>query len=273
MNALKRLSLALLFALPCAAASAEPRLSGQLQLAGSSTMAPLMTEIAKRFQTLHPEVRIAVRMGGSGRGVSDARAGTADIGMVSRALSEGERDLYGVPIARDGVAVIVHRDNPVAALSERQLVDIYTGKIVNWREVGGRDASILVLAGPPQRGSSELFVHYLRLGYEQFKAGKVVGDNAERIEAVAADAHAIVYVSLGEAERDALAGVPIKLLPAGGVAASSRSVRRGDFPISRPLTLVAKGAPTGLARDFVEFCLSSQVTDIIRTLDFVPYLD
>lgn len=276
MNTMKswRAALFFLLALGCAAtALAQSRLSGQLLLAGSSTMAPLMSEIAKRFQSLHPGVRIEVRTGGSGRGISDVREGKADIGMVSRALTEAEGDLHGIPIARDGVGIIVHRDNPVTSLSDRQLVDIYTGKIANWRQVGGRDATILVLAGPPERGSSELFVHYLQLRYEQIKFQRQIGENAERTKVIVGNPHAIIYTSIGEAERNIRAGTPIKLLPMGGVAASSRTVRSGDYPIARPLTLVAKAVPTGLARDFIEFCLSSQVTDLVRALDFVPYLD
>ncbi|MDP3844191.1 MAG: phosphate ABC transporter substrate-binding protein [Oxalobacteraceae bacterium] len=247
--------------------------ASRLLLTGSTTMAPLMVEIGRRFQTLHPRIQIEVQMGGSGRGISDARQGKADIGMVSRALGERERDLTGMPIARDGVAIIVHKDNPVSALSDRQLLDIYSGKIANWRQVGGRDAPLHMLAGPPEGASSELFSHYLQLPYEQIKAQGRVAANAERIAAVAADPRAIIWVSVGEAERKALDGVPIKLLAVGGVAAGSKTVRNGNYPISRPLTLVTRGTPTGATRAFIEFCVSSQVTDLVLAFDFVPYLD
>lgn len=247
--------------------------TGRLLLTGSTTMAPLMIDVAKRFQTLHPGVQIEVQMGGSGRGIGDARAGKADIGMVSRALGEMERDLHGISIARDGVAVIVHKDNPVSALGDRQLLDIYSGKIANWRQVGGGDTPLHALAGGPEGASSELISHYLQLPYEQIKAQRRVGPNAERIAAVAADPQAIIWVSLGEAERNALSGVPIKLLAVGGVAATSRNVRNGNYPISRPLTLVTRGTPTGAARAFIEYCVSSQITDIVIGFDFVPYLD
>lgn len=250
-----------------------PLPTSRLLLTGSTTMAPLMVEIGKRFHTLHPRIQIEVQMGGSGRGISDARQGKADIGMVSRTLGETEKDLAGIPIARDGVAVIVHKDNPVNALSDRQLLDIYTGKIANWRQVGGRDAPLRMLAGPPEGGSSELFSHYLQLPYERIKAQGRVGPNAERIAAVAADPHAMIWLSVGEAERRARDGVPIKLLAVGGVAASSKNVRNGNYPLSRPLTLVTRGTPTGAARAFIEFCVSSQVTDLVLAFDFVPYLD
>lgn len=255
------------------AESSAPLPASRLLLAGSTTMAPLMVEIGRRFQTLHPGIQIEVQMGGSGRGISDARQGKADIGMVSRALGESERDLTGMPIARDGVAIIVHKDNPVSALSDRQLLDIYSGKIANWRQVGGRDAPLNMLAGPPEGASSELFSHYLQLPYEQIKAKGRVAANAERIAAVAADPHAMIWVSVGESERKARDGVPIKLLAVGGVAASSKNVRNGNYPLSRPLTLVTRGTPTGAARIFLEFSVSSQVTDLVLAFDFVPYLD
>lgn len=255
------------------AESSAPLPATRLLLTGSSTMAPLMVEIARRFQALHAGIQIDVQMGGSGRGISDVRQGKADIGMVSRALGETEHDLYGIPIGRDGVAIIVHKDNPINALGDRQLVDIYTGRVTNWQQVGGRTAPLQVLAAPREGGSSELLTHYLGLPYDQIKAQGRIGPNAERIAAVAADPRAIVYVSVGEAERKARDGTPIKLLAIGGVAASSRSVRTGNYPLSRPLTLVTKGAPSGKTRAFIEYCLSSQVTDLVLAFDFVPYLD
>ncbi|RWA53145.1 ABC transporter substrate-binding protein [Cupriavidus sp. UYMSc13B] len=236
-------------------------------------MAPLVSEIGRRFSAIHPGVCIEVQTGGSGRGVSDAREGKADIGMVSRTLAESSGALYGFPIARDGVAVIVHRDNPVQALSDRQLTDIFTGKVTNWKRVGGRDVPIQVLAGEANRASSELLVHYLGIRYEDIHPQRLVGDNALRIKAIAETPGAVVYVSVGEAERKAKAGVPIKLLPVAGIEATSQNVRQGSFPISRPLTLVTRGLPKGLAKTFVEFSLSSQVTDLVVTYDFIPYLD
>lgn len=247
--------------------------TSRLLLTGSTTMAPLIAEVAKRFQTLHPGIQIEVQMGGSGRGINDAHGGKADIGMVSRALKPEETALYNVSIARDGVAIIVHKGNPVLSLSDKQLMDIYTGKVTNWRQVGGRDAPMHVLAGSREGGSAELFSQYLKLPYDEIRAQRSIAANAERTAAVAADPDAIIWTSLGEAERMAQEGVPIKSLAVGGVAATSRNVRNGDYPISRPLTLVTRGAPSGSARAFIEFCVSSQITELVLAFDFVPYLD
>lgn len=248
-------------------------LSGRLLITGSSTMAPLVSAIAQRFQSLHPAVRVEVQMGGSGRGIADARSGKADIGMASRALGEAERALYSLPIARDGITLIVHRDNPVQALTNRQIVDIYTGKITNWRAVGGRGTAILTVKAEAKYSSTELFTQYFDIAYDDIRAQRTVGDNPTRIKLMSENPNAIIYMSVGEAERRMQAGAPIKLLPVDGVAASSRSIRDGNFPISRALSLVVKGMPTGLAKAFIEYAVSSQVTDLVVAHDFVPYLD
>jgi phosphate transport system substrate-binding protein len=245
----------------------------RMQLSGSTTMAPLMVEIGKRFQRRYPAVGFDIALGGSGRGILDAREGKVDIGMVSRALDAAENDLHGTPIARDGVALIVHRDNPVRQLTQAQLFQLYTGAIANWRQLGGRNAPLKVLAGPAEGGSSEQFSHYLKLPYASLVAHGRVANNADRISAVANDPNAIIFVSVGEAERRARAGAPIRLLTVDGVSPTSTNVRTENYPMSRPLTLVTRHRPTGITRSFIEFCVSSQVTDLILSFDFIPYLD
>lgn len=280
MHAVKALSALLCLAFVCAIAEAAEKrtaasgaLSGRLLLSGSSTMAPLMKEIGKRFQALHPNVRIEVQAGGSERGIGDVRGGKADIGMVSRALTGQESDLYGFPIARDGVCLILHRENPVRTLTDRQVADIYTGRIGNWKKVGGRDAPITVLNPKAGYASTKLFTEYFNIRSADIRADQVVGDNPTRIRAIADNPNAIAYVSVGEAERTAQAGAPIKLMPMDGVAASSTNILSGNFPIFRPLTLVTRRLPAGVAKAFIEFSLSSQVTALVQTHNFVPYPD
>lgn len=252
-----------------AAAGQEKR----LLITGSSTMYPLIAEIGRRFQALHPEVLIEVHSGGSGRGISDVREGKASIGMASRALSGKESNLFGFPIARDGVSIILHKDNPVKALSDAQVVGIYTGRITNWKLVGGRNAPITVVNPKKNYSSAELFTHYFKLNYDDIKAAMVVGDNPERLRAVAGNPAAVAYVSSGEAERRANSGVPIKLLPINNVMPTQRNIITGNYPISRPLNLVTTGLPSGMAKAFIDYCLSSAVVDLIVRYDFVPYED
>lgn len=246
---------------------------GKLFITGSSTMCSLIAEISKRFQSLHPEVRIEVQCGGSGRGVSDALSGKADIGMVSRTLSDKEKNLYSFPIARDGVSIILHKSNPVKFLSDARIADIYTGKITNWKKVGGRDAPIRVVNAQKGYSSAELFVHYFKIDYDDIKAAIVAGDNPARITAVTDNPNAIAYVSSGEAERKAASGVPIKVLPIHNVTPTNRNIITGNYPITRPLMLVTNKLPSGMAKAFIDFCLSSSVVDLIERYDFVPYED
>ncbi|MEO8599158.1 MAG: phosphate ABC transporter substrate-binding protein, partial [bacterium] len=225
----------------------------RLVLTGSSTVAPLALEIAKRFEQQNPGVRVDVQSGGSSRGVADARSGLADIGMVSRALKPEENDLIAHTIAMDGIGIILHSGNPVQSLSDTQIIAIYTGQIANWKAVGGRDARITVVNKAEGRSTLELFLHHFALKNSEIKAQVVIGENEQGIKTVAGNPAAIGYVSIGTAEFDAAHGTPIKLLPMAGVAATVANVRDGRFPLSRPLNLVTRGAPSGLAKRFIDF--------------------
>ncbi len=239
-----------------------------LTLTGSSTVAPLAAEIGKRFEQKHPGVRVDVQTGGSSRGVTDATSGLADIGMVSRVLKDDE-NLKSFTIAQDGIAMTVNKDNPVKALTRDQVIAIYTGKITKWSEVGGKDAAITVINKAEGRATLELFCHHFGLKNSDIKAQVVIGDNEQEVKTVSGNAEAIGYVSIGSAEVDIQAGVPIKMLPLEGIAATVDHVRDGTWPLSRPLNLVTKSDPTGVAKEFIELATSKDVEDLIKDLAFV----
>lgn len=247
-------------------------LSGTLRLSGSSTMTPLMQAIAARFQALHPGVSFDIHSGGSKRGIEDARSGKADIGMASKSLPE-DKELTAIAIARDGGAILLHRDNPVAQLSDEQVRAIFTGKLKNWKQVGGADAPIYVIGRDTKRGVHELFLHYYKLAAADLHTDAVGNDNAATIPLLLAHPNGIVFFSIGEAERRIAVGTPLKLLAAGGVAASRQNIQKGDYPIARPLTLVTRGLPQGLAKTFIDYTRSPAVYDLIEKNEFVAYLD
>ena len=242
----------------------------KLGLTGSCTIAPLAAEIGKRFETLNPGVQIDVQTGGSSRGISDVRAGIADIGMVSRALKVEESDLKAHTIARDGIGVIVHADNPVASLGDAEIVAIFTGKIADWAEVGGKTGRITVVNKAEGRSTLELFLSYIKLKNSEIKAHVVIGDNQQGIKTVAGNPGAIGYVSIGTAEFETSQGTPIKLLPISGVAASVGVVKHGKFPLARPLNLVTGTEPVGLAKRFIDFARSKDVHDLVEAEFFIP---
>ncbi|CAA0096137.1 Phosphate-binding protein PstS 1 [Halioglobus japonicus] len=246
-------------------------LAGQrLTLTGSSTIAPLVLEIGKRFEQQNVGVRVDVQTGGSSRGISDARTGLADIGMVSRVLHESEADLKAHAIAVDGVSMVLHRDNNIDTLCNDQIRDIYTGKIRNWRELGGADQQITVVNKAEGRSTLELFLAYFGLRNSQIRASVVIGDNQQGIKTIAGNAGAIGYVSIGAAEFVEYEGAPIKRLRMNGIQASTAQVRAGSFPLSRPLNLVTAGEPDELAQRFIRFAQGPDVDDLIESQFFVP---
>lgn len=244
--------------------------SGQLTITGSSTVAPLVAEMAMRFEQKYPKVRIDVQTGGSGKGIADARNGIADIGMASRDLKPSEADLQSYKIAADGVSLIVHDSNGVQALSDQQIVEIYTGKIDNWRQVGAADQQITVVHKAEGRATLEVFLEYFNLQNPSVQADVIVGDNQHGIKTVAGVKGAIGYVSIGTAEAEIESGTPVRLLAVGGVAATSESVAAGEFPICRPLNLVMLDLTNPLVKSFVEFCKSEEVHDQVVAQYFVP---
>ncbi len=251
--------------------AAGGELAGKLTLTGSSTLAPLVAEIGKRFEALHSAVRVDVQSGGTSRGIADARAGTAEIGMVSRELTADERaDLLGHAIARDGVCMIVNAENPVSELSDQQIVGIYLGRITRWSEVGGPEAEITVVNKAEGRATLAVFSEHFGIDPQAIQADVVIGENEQGILTVAGDPHAIGYVSIGTAETEARGGAQIRLLPIGGVPASSASLESGRYALARPLQLVTLGPPDGLSHAFIEYCRSSAVHDLVRELGFVP---
>lgn len=241
----------------------------KLTITGSSTVAPLAAELAKRYETSHPGVRIDVQTGGSTRGIQDARKGVADIGMASRALKPSEASLVAHTIALDGIGLIVHASNPIAALSDAQVRAIFSGEVNDWSALGGRAAPITVVNKAQGRSTLELFLAYTGLEDADVDADVIIGDNEQGVKTVAGNPNAIGYVSIGTAEYGAQAGVPIRLLPMRGVAASVDNVRNGSFPLSRQLNFVTAGPPAGLAADFIAFARSPAAHADIQRLYFV----
>jgi phosphate transport system substrate-binding protein len=266
--------MALLWCQPMWAAqgsAAKSAPAGKLVITGSSTMAPLVTEIARRFEARYPGMKVEVRAGGSGKGISDLREGTSTISMASRALLDSEKDLFGFPIARDGVALIVHRDNPIKSLSEPQVRDVLTGKISNWQTVGGRNAAVMLIWRGKGQGSAEFVAEHFNLSHADVRAQATIADNEALVRELESRPDAVASFSVGEAERRMQAGARIKMLAFGGIAPSGKTIRNSSYALSRPLTLVTRHIPEGAEKRFIEFALSGHVANLLAKYDFVGY--
>lgn len=254
----------------CQESPAATNTKQKLIITGSSTIAPLIADIGKQFEAENPGTRIDVQTGGSSRGIADTRSGIAHIGMASRALHDEEvMDLIGTPIARDGIGLIVHADNPVSNLRTQQVVDVFTGKISNWQSVGGLDEPIVVVNKAEGRATLEVFLRHFHLANSEILADVVIGDNQHGIKTVAGNPQAIAYVSIGTAAFDEASGVPIKLLQLNAIAPTSTTVGDGAFPLSRPLTLVTTKHPHPLTQTFITFAASSHVQDLVAQHYFI----
>ncbi len=241
-----------------------------LVLTGSSTVAPLASELGQRYESQQSDIQVDVQTGGSSRGIADARSGVADIGMASRDLTADEQDLTAHIIARDGITVILHEANPITSLTDAEIADIYTGEIDNWQEVGGEDASIVVVNKADGRATLDVFLDYFDLDSGEIDADIVIGDNTQGLKTVAGNPQAIGYISIGTAQAGVEQGEPIRLLPIQGVAASAENVANGTFPLARSLSLITSDNPSDAAQAFIDFAQSDAVHDLIEAQNVVP---
>lgn len=245
--------------------------SRPLVVTGSSTIYPLMTDIARRFERLNPGVSIDVRSGGSGKGIADLRGGVSDIAMVSRQLADNERHLFAFALCRDGAAIVVHRSNPLKGLSRHQLSELLTGNISDWKQLGARAGAIRLAWRTENQAIPELIQRHLKLKPEQIRSHTTFFENEDAIGFVANDRNAITLAALGVAERSAKSGVAIKLLAYEGIPASTRALRDLTYSLSRPLILVTRSIPEGLQKRLVDYAVSRAVNDLHEKHGFVPY--
>jgi phosphate transport system substrate-binding protein len=234
-------------------------------------MAPLMSEIAERFESKNGKVRVDIQTGGSSRGIADAMRGLADIGMSSRALYEKEKEsLVTHTMALDAVAFVVHATNSIDSLSSQNVLDIFQGKIKNWKELGGQDLAVVVVNRAKGRSEYDLVTKSLGISPASIKADVIAGENQQCVKVVSNNPGAISYLSAGTAQFESENGTSIKLAKLDEVAPSLSNIRSGKYPIVRPLVLLVRESPQSQVNSFLKFALSSEVHDLVKGQSFVP---
>jgi len=243
----------------------------RLTVAGSSTVQPLAEVAAQAYEKKHPDVRIDVQGGGSAVGISSVRSGLSDIGIVSRPLhAVNEADLTATPIARDGLAIIVHASNPLKNITRQQVVDIYTGAITNWKQLGWLDKRIVVVNKEEGRATRELFEKYFHLKGKFVKSAVIIGPNGQAIITVAGNPQAVAYVSIGSAAVAEQEGTKIHRVFLDGIEASVAHVKDGTYGLSRTLNMVTRSRPSGLAKSYLDFILGPEGQKLVLEQEFVP---
>lgn len=250
---------------------------------GSDTLVNLALAWAEAYGKLHPEVRISVTGGGSGTGIAAMINGTVDIANASREMKPEEiaaaRANGFSPVefvvARDAIAVVVHPSNPVSALTLRQISDIYTGKITNWKELGGEDRPIVLLSRESNSGTYVYFLeNVVRLGDSKskllFSSETLLMPSSQGISTeVRQNPNAIGYDGLGYVTADQK--VLAVARDAGGpyVRPAVATVNAGTYPISRPLYMYTPHEPAGQVKAYLDWILS-EGQPLITELGFVP---
>ena len=240
---------------------------GKIDIAGGTAHIPVMKEAAKRIMGANPDIRITVAGGGSGVGVKQAGEGLVEIGNTGRPLKKDEVEKYGLetfPFAIDGVAVVVNPANKVAELSFEQLIDIYAGKITNWKAVGGDDAEINLYVREDGSGTREVFTDKaIKKGDVSAKAN-VVNSNGAMKTAVAKDARAIGYVGIGHIDSS------VKAPKLAGMTATQENAASGKYTVVRDLFMNTKGKPAGLTALFIDYIYSPEGAQIIKDSGYIP---
>ena len=223
--------------------------------AGSTSVQPYAEILAEEYMALHPGEFIDIQGGGSSAGITAAESGTADIGMSSRSLKESEGHLWMVEIAKDGLAVIVHPENPIGDLSLAQVRGIYAAGIANWSELGGPDAKIHVITREEGSGTRSAFEE-LVMGEAGITPKAIVQSaNGSVRQLVAGDRHSIGFISLGLVDDPE---IRVKAVRLEGVEAARENVVSGSYPLYRSFLFVAREEPSGPAGQFIDFIFSAE---------------
>ena len=257
---------------------------GSIQVKGSDTMVNLGQAWAEKYMEQNPTEFVAVTGGGSGTGLSSLISGTCDIAMSSRNIKEKEIALAQkkginpneIKVALDGLAVVVNPKNPVSKLTLDQLAGIFTGKITNWKEVGGMDLKIVLLSREVNSGTHVYFKeHVLRNNDPNNKAefapsALMLSSSQAIADEAAANSSAIGYYGMGYISPKQKAIFVAKDAKSEYEEPVINNVINGKYPISRPLYVYTNGVPEGAVKKFVDFALSKEGQEIVLKTDFVP---
>lgn len=231
---------------------------GNIVIKGSTTVLPIAQKTAEAYMKQNPDVKITISGGGSGEGIKALVDGSTDIADSSRFIKQKEVDLavkngiYPVPfaVAYDCIVPVVHPTNTVVNLTLAQLKDLYTGKIKNWKEIGGPDKEVVVISRDTSSGTYEVW-HEKVLKKERVFAGALLqASNGAVVQAVSKNPNAIGYIGLGYVNKD------VKALTVDRVMGSKETTLNGTYPISRPLFMFTPGWPKGDVLNFINFVMN-----------------
>jgi phosphate transport system substrate-binding protein len=260
----------------------------------SQAVTPIIESAKGLIAAKDPDATFKITPCGTKASVEAVGGGTAQLGATARKLKDDEKaanpDLVLTEIAKDGVALVVHSDNPVANLTKQQVTSIFTGTITNWKEVGGPDLAI----APVGRTEANAVVEFVDgvLGLEHLAVGEgkdqgmsyklkgaadfstfkmpVTGKHTDALALVAKTPGGFTYLPLGQAREAKAKGTTIAIITYEGIEASDANVLSATYPLSRSLYLLTKGQPQGAVKDLVEAILSPEGQKVVAERGCVP---
>lgn len=261
------LVLAGILALSMVAVGCGKELSGTITEAGSTTVQPLAELLADEYMAKHSGVQVTIGGGGTSVGITSVNNGTVDIGAASRELKSDEPQLVKHLLAKDGIAIVVKPGNPVSGLTKTQVRDIFGGVIKNWKDVGGSDHAINVVVRESGSGTRTAFEEMVMAKPEPAVAlastALEQNSNGGVKQVVGGDSYAIGFISFGYIDST------VKALSIDGIEATAENAKSDTYPIVRPLYFLTKEAPTGLVKEFIDFCLSDEGQAIVADEGYV----
>ena len=267
--------IAILMAITCAAAllltgcgknndpQPDPQpsgLTGSVATDGSTSMQKVINTLGEAFMNENKGITFTYNPTGSGSGIKAVQEGRCDIGLSSRALKAEEKEagLKETVLAYDGIAIIVNPENPVSDLTLEQIAEIYTGRITNWKDLGGNDAEIVLIGREAGSGTRDGF-ETITGTTDACQYRQELTSTGDVITTVAQNPDAIGYASLASIKDT------VKALSVGGIVPTEDSVKDGSYAIQRPFVLVTVEGRTlsECAQKFFEYITSSEAASLI----------
>ncbi|MGQ9688821.1 MAG: phosphate ABC transporter substrate-binding protein [Desulfobaccales bacterium] len=237
----------------------RPKEGNAICIAGSTSVQPFAEKLAEEFMRRHPQVYIDVQGGGSSAGIFAAQHGAADLGASSRELVAKEKDLHEIPIAYDGIAIIVNKQNPLENLTVEQIRQIFQGRITDWAAFGLPPHPIHIITREEGSGTRNAFEELVMGKDAEITPMALVQDsNGSVREIVATDPYALGYISMG------LVDPRVKALAVDGVPPTREQVKSREYKLVRRFLFVTKELGPGPCNTFVNFVLSAQGQSLLE---------
>ena len=244
----------------------------QLVIKGSTTVLPIAQACAEIYMDNNPDSDITIMGGGSGVGIASLIDGTTDIANASRAIKSKElatarangRKPEAHIVALDGIAIITHKDLPIKDLTLKQVRDIFTKKIKNWKELGGPSKAIVLVSRDVSSGTFEVFKEKVLDGATVSNEALKVASNQSALTTITDTPFSIGYVGFGYLNSN------VNAPKVNGVEATKANAIAEKFPIVRPLFMYTNGTPKGATKDFLDFVFSNEGQALVTELGYIP---